>query len=178
MKKLLPYLKRYTMESILAPLFKLLEVCIDLLVPLVVARMINIGVVNNDRGFLLRCFLVLIFMALVGLAFSITAQFFAARASTGFAADLRQAAECVELGDWHNAETFSRRAEESWEKWTHFRACFADHTPTEAVGEELAAMAANRQEREAAEFAASCARAAEMVQAVGDAHALLWWNLL
>lgn len=94
------------------------------------------------------------------------------------AADLRQAAECVELGDWHNAETFSRRAEESWEKWTHFRACFADHTPTEAVGEELAAMAANRQEREAAEFAASCARAAEMVQAVGDAHALLWWNLL
>ena len=91
MKKLLPYLKRYTMESILAPLFKLLEVCIDLLVPLVVARMINIGVVNNDRGFLLRCFLMLIFMALVGLAFSITAQFFAARASTGFAADLRQA---------------------------------------------------------------------------------------
>ena len=76
MKKLLPYLKRYTMESILAPLFKLLEVCIDLLVPLVVARMINIGVANNDRGFLLRCFLVLIFMALVGLAFSITAQFF------------------------------------------------------------------------------------------------------
>ena len=91
MKKLLPYLKRYTTESILAPLFKLLEVCIDLLVPLVVARMINIGVVNNDRGFLLRCFLVLIFMALVGLAFSITAQFFAAKASTGFAADLRQA---------------------------------------------------------------------------------------
>ena len=91
MKKLLPYLKRYTMESILAPLFKLLEVCIDLLVPLVVARMINIGVVNNDRDFLLRCFLVLIGMALVGLAFSITAQFFAAKASTGFAADLRQA---------------------------------------------------------------------------------------
>ena len=91
MKKLLPYLKRYTMESILAPLFKLLEVCIDLLVPLVVARMINIGVANNDRGFLLRCFLVLILMALVGLAFSITAQFFAAKASTGFAADLRQA---------------------------------------------------------------------------------------
>lgn len=91
MKNLLPYLKRYTAQSILAPLFKLLEVCIDLLVPLVVARMINIGVVNNDRSFLLRCFLVLIFMALVGLAFSITAQFFAAKASTGFAADLRQA---------------------------------------------------------------------------------------
>ena len=91
MKNLLPYLKRYTAQSILAPLFKLLEVCIDLLVPLVVAQMINVGVVNNDRSFLLRCFLVLIFMALVGLAFSITAQFFAARASTGFAADLRQA---------------------------------------------------------------------------------------
>lgn len=94
------------------------------------------------------------------------------------AAELNQAAECAELGDWANAEAFSRRAEESWEKWEHFRACFADHTPTEEVGAELAAMAQNRQERETAEFAASCARAAKMVQAVGDAHGLYWWNLL
>ena len=91
MKKLASYLKRYTKESILAPLFKLLEVVFDLMVPLVVARMINIGVAGNDRGFMVRCFLILILMALLGLAASITAQFFAAKASTGFAADLRQA---------------------------------------------------------------------------------------
>ena len=91
MKKLARYLKRYTKESILAPLFKLLEVVLDLMVPLVVARMINIGVAGNDRGYMVRCFFVLIVMALLGLAASITAQFFAAKASTGFAADLRQA---------------------------------------------------------------------------------------
>ena len=91
MKKLASYLKRYTKESILAPLFKLLEVVFDLMVPLVVARMINIGVAGNDRGYMVRCFLLLILMALLGLAASITAQFFAAKASTGFAADLRQA---------------------------------------------------------------------------------------
>ena len=91
MKKLASYLKRYTKESILAPLFKLLEVVFDLMVPLVVARMINIGVAGNDRGYMVRCFLILILMALLGLAASITAQFFAAKACTGFAADLRQA---------------------------------------------------------------------------------------
>ena len=91
MKNLSVYLKRYTTQSILAPLFKLLEVVFDLLVPLVVARMINLGVGNNDRGVLTQCFFILIGMALLGLACSITAQLFAARASTGFAADLRQA---------------------------------------------------------------------------------------
>ena len=94
------------------------------------------------------------------------------------AADLNQAAECGSLGDWHNAEVFSRRAERAWEKWEHFRACFADHTPTEEIGAELAAMNTAREAREPADFAASCARAAKMVQAVGDAHALCWWNLL
>ena len=91
MKNLSGYLKRYTKESILAPLFKLLEVILDLMVPLVVAGMINIGVAGNDRGYMVQCFGILIGMALLGLAASITAQFFAARASTGFAADLRQA---------------------------------------------------------------------------------------
>lgn len=94
------------------------------------------------------------------------------------AADLNQAAECALLGDWYNAEEFSRRAEAQWQKWEHFRACFADHTPTEEIGAELAAMAESREERETAEFAAACARTAKMVQAVGDAHGLYWWNLL
>ena len=91
MKNLSGYLKRYAMESVLAPLFKLLEVILDLMVPLVVARMINIGVAGNDRTYMVQCFGILIGMALLGLAASITAQFCAAKASTGFAADLRQA---------------------------------------------------------------------------------------
>lgn len=91
MKNLWVYLKEYTKESILAPLFKLLEVVFDLMVPLVVARMINIGVAGNNRGYIWGCFAVLVLMAALGLASSFTAQFFAAKASVGFAAKLRQA---------------------------------------------------------------------------------------
>ena len=91
MKRLAVYLKEYTKESILAPLFKLLEVVFDLLVPVVVARMINIGVAGNNSRYIWGCFGVLIAMAAVGLLCSFTAQYFAAKASVGFAAKLRQA---------------------------------------------------------------------------------------
>ena len=91
MRNLTVYLKRYTMESILAPLFKLLEVVFDLLVPIVVAKIINIGVAGNDSGYIWHGFMLLILMAAVGLACSITAQYFAAKASVGFATQLRQA---------------------------------------------------------------------------------------
>ena len=90
-KSLSRYLKGYEKETVLAPLFKLLEVVFDLLVPIVVARMINLGVAYNDRGYILKCFFILLLMAAVGLACSITAQYFAAKASVGFAARLRQA---------------------------------------------------------------------------------------
>ena len=79
------------MESILAPLFKLLEVVFDLLVPVVVAKIIDIGIANNDHGYIVKMFLVLILMAAVGLSCSFTAQYFAARASVGCATNLRQA---------------------------------------------------------------------------------------
>lgn len=75
----------------MAPLFKLLEVVFDLLVPVVVARMINIGVAQNNGGYIWGCFAALIAMAAVGLLCSFTAQYFAAKASVGFAAKLRQA---------------------------------------------------------------------------------------
>lgn len=77
-------------ESILAPLFKLLEVVFDLLVPIVVARMINLGIAFDDRGYITKCFFILLLMAAVGLLCSITAQFFAAKAAVGFATGLRQ----------------------------------------------------------------------------------------
>ena len=88
MRALAAYLRPYRKESILAPLFKLLEALFDLLVPLVVARMINAG--NGERTIFL-CFAGLIAMAAVGLGCSILAQYFAARASVGFAGSLRQA---------------------------------------------------------------------------------------
>ena len=91
MRSLAVYLKSYTKESILAPLFKLLEVVFDLLVPIVVARMIDIGIANNDRGYIWGCFGVLLLRAALGLLCSSTAQYFAAKASVGFAANLRQA---------------------------------------------------------------------------------------
>ncbi len=90
MKRLAKFLRPYTMESILAPLFKLLEVVFDLLVPIVVARMINFGIAYNDRGYITKCFFLLLLMAAVGLLCSITAQYFAARAAVGFATGLRQ----------------------------------------------------------------------------------------
>lgn len=94
------------------------------------------------------------------------------------AQDLLQAAECAQFGDWDNAGHYSKMAEENWKKWEHFRACFADHTPVEEISAELAAIAQSRAAREKAGFASACARAAEMVQAVGNAHGLYWWNLL
>lgn len=89
MKYLNVYLKNYKTDSILAPLFKMLEATFDLLVPIVVARIINVGIVNKDTGYILRCCGILILMALIGLACSFTAQYFAAKAAIGSTTGLR-----------------------------------------------------------------------------------------
>jgi ABC-type multidrug transport system fused ATPase/permease subunit len=89
LKKLFVYLKKYTKECITAPLFKLFEATLELIVPLVVASMIDKGIANGDRGYVVKMCLILVGFAVVGLAFSITAQFFAARAAVGFATELR-----------------------------------------------------------------------------------------
>lgn len=90
MKKLFPFLRPYRKESILAPLFKLLEALMDLIVPLVIADIIDRGIANGDKVYILERFIFLLLLAAVGLVFSITAQWFAAKASVGFATDLRQ----------------------------------------------------------------------------------------
>lgn len=89
MKKLLPYLKPYTKETILAPAFKLLEAGFDLSVPIVVKQIIDVGIANGDAAYIRRMVLILAAFALTGLICSITAQYFAARAATGFATHLR-----------------------------------------------------------------------------------------
>ncbi len=89
MKKLLVYMKTYVKESILGPLFKLLEATFELFVPLVMAAIIDSGIANGDRGYILRMCGVLVLLAVVGLVCSITAQYFAAKASVGFACKVR-----------------------------------------------------------------------------------------
>lgn len=89
MKKLWKYMRDYRREGILAPLFKLLEASLELLVPLVMAQIIDIGIANGGGGFILSRCGILAVLAAVGLVCSITAQYFAAKASVGFAAKLR-----------------------------------------------------------------------------------------
>ncbi len=91
MKKLLVFLKNYKKESFLAPLFKMLEAIFELIVPLVVASVIDDGILTGNKTFiLLRCGL-LVLLAVVGMTASITAQYFAAKAATGFGRELRSA---------------------------------------------------------------------------------------
>lgn len=89
MKKLLVYLKDYKKETILGPLFKLLEASFELIVPLVIAAIIDTGVSSGDKNYILKMCLVLFVLALIGLFCAVTAQFFAAKAAVGFAAKLR-----------------------------------------------------------------------------------------
>lgn len=91
MRKLLRFLKDYKKESILSPLFKLLEASFELFVPLVMAAIIDTGIGNKDGGFILKMCGILILLALVGLTCSITAQYFAAKAAVGFATKVRHA---------------------------------------------------------------------------------------
>ena len=91
MNKLKPYLKPYLKETILAPLFKLFEAILELFVPLIMAVIIDKGIENRDTTLILQQGAILIGLGILGVAVSITAQYFAAKAATGFTADVRQA---------------------------------------------------------------------------------------
>ncbi|MDY4838995.1 MAG: ABC transporter ATP-binding protein [Lachnospiraceae bacterium] len=91
MKKVLTYLTNYKKECVFAPLFKMLEASFELLVPLVMASVIDIGIANGDKQYVIQRCIVLIFLGIIGLTCSITAQYFAAKAAVGFATGLRHA---------------------------------------------------------------------------------------
>lgn len=91
MKNLLQYLKDYKKESILGPLFKLLEASFELFVPLVMAAIIDTGIANEDRGYIVKMCLVMVALGVIGLICSVTAQYFAAKAAVGFSTKLRHA---------------------------------------------------------------------------------------
>lgn len=89
MKSLLVYMKDYKKESILAPLFKMLEASFELLVPLVMAAIVDVGIAQRDTGYILKMCLVMVALGIIGLICSVTAQFYAAKAAVGFATRLR-----------------------------------------------------------------------------------------
>ena len=91
MNRLKPYLKPYLKETILAPLFKLFEAILELLVPLIMAVIIDKGIENQDTSLILGQGAILIVLGVLGVVVSITAQYYAAKAATGFTADVRQA---------------------------------------------------------------------------------------
>lgn len=91
MKRILKYMRGYGKECILGPLFKLLEATFELLVPLVVAKIIDIGIANGDTGYIVKMCLVMVALGIVGLISAVTAQYFAAKAAVGFASRLRSA---------------------------------------------------------------------------------------
>ena len=91
MKKLLVYLKDYKKESVLGPLFKLLEATFELIVPLVMAAIIDTGVATGDKSYIMKMCMVLVLLAVIGLTCSVPAQYFAAKAAVGFATKLRHA---------------------------------------------------------------------------------------
>ena len=89
MKKLLIHMKGYIKESIISPLFKLLEACFELLVPLLVANIVDIGIANGDKPYVVKMCIIMAIFGFVGLACALVAQYFAAKASVGFATKVK-----------------------------------------------------------------------------------------
>ncbi|MBQ6230180.1 MAG: ABC transporter ATP-binding protein [Eubacterium sp.] len=90
MRSILKYLKNYKLQTVMAPLFKMLEAIFELFVPLVVAKMIDVGIAENDKNYILMMGGILLLLAIIGLTCSITAQYFAAKAAMGFGRELRR----------------------------------------------------------------------------------------
>lgn len=91
MKQILKYMRGYGKECVLGPLFKLLEATFELMIPLVVAQIMDVGIGNGDGGYVVNMCLLMVLLGIVGLASAVTAQYFAAKAAVGFAARLRSA---------------------------------------------------------------------------------------
>lgn len=91
---------------------------------------------------------------------------------------LQQAAQYALNGNWEQAETFFRKADDSWKRMEHFRSCFADHNPVEEIDGNFELLAVFCSSRERIAFAGGCRELARKVAAVGEAHELVWWNLL
>ncbi len=92
-------------------------------------------------------------------------------------ASLESAREAALAGQWEQAEEAAAAARQSWDKWEHFRGCFADHTPTEEIDSCFAQLAVLAAAGESSDFAALAAETARRVEAISQSHALTWQNL-
>ena len=92
--------------------------------------------------------------------------------------ELNLAARYAMAGDWDNAGALFRQVRDSWKKWEHFRACFADHSPMEEIDGDWKLLGVYYEAREEAAFAAESSRLARKIAAMGEAHAFVWWNIL
>lgn len=92
--------------------------------------------------------------------------------------DLDSAAEYALAEDWHLAEAFAQNADAAWRSSRSFSACFADHGPMEEIDGDFAQLEIYAKSREEVAFAAAASQLAKKVQAIGEAHGLLWWNVL
>ena len=93
-------------------------------------------------------------------------------------AALSQAARYAMAGQWDQAEAVFREAEDGWDRWEHLRSCFADHTPVEDIDAAFALLKVYCTAEEQTAFEGACRELARRVAAVGEAHELVWWNLL
>lgn len=93
------------------------------------------------------------------------------------AEDLKHAANYALAGEWEEAEALASRAGRAWKKWSHFRGCFADHSPMEEIDANFAELKVYSAAQETVDFAASCGELARRVEAMGEAHGMTWWNL-
>lgn len=118
------------------------------------------------------------FLLLVLLLASILTTIAMVRIHEPMEADLIQAADFALEEDWDRASHFFRKAEERWTKWENFRTCFADHTPVEEIDASFALLKVYCGARDPVTFAGACCDLARKVAAVGEAHELVWWNLL
>ena len=91
---------------------------------------------------------------------------------------LDQAAERIQLGDWSSAEGYFDSARQQWDAWKNVRSCFADHAPVEEIDAGFAELQIYCAARENVAFAAACRELARKVSAVGEAHGLVWRNIL
>lgn len=117
-------------------------------------------------------------LLLVLLAASLLVTWAMDRIHTPIAEMLRQAAESTALADWDSADQYFQAAKGDWEHQEHFRACLADHSPVEEIDALFAQLSVYRSAREEVAFAAGCMELSEKVAAVGEAHGLVWWNIL
>lgn len=92
--------------------------------------------------------------------------------------DLRQSAEAAQAENWAQADDLARSAEDQWEEHWHFSAAMADHTALDEIDSIFAQTRVYRENRQATDYAAACARLAQLIEALRESHNLSWWNLL